>query len=446
MTIPLFEGQRLMREKREAALRRGVVAVLDIGSDKVSCLILRVDPAVLRAEKLSGVGRLGGHGGIRVIGANATRSRGIELGEIAAMDEAERAIRTTVQAAQKMAGERVDHVVACFSGGRARSYGLSGEAAVEAGEVSEVDIGYALAGAAVPDTGAGREIIHALPVNFSLDHRTGLTDPRGLTGMHISADIHMLTAASAPVQNLLQCVHRCDLELSGLMISSYASGLSVMVEDELELGGACIDLGAQSTGIALFLRRQLMHVDTVRLGGDHITHDICHGLNVPLATAERIKAFHGGLIATGADDRDMIEIPRTEQDAVSERRQISRTELIGVIRPRMEEILEDVRARLDVAGFDLMPGQRIVLTGGSSQMPGTEELATRILGRQVRLGRPLRIPGLPQAAASAQFAAAVGLALHIAHPQDECWDFEMPVDRTGTRRIRRALRWFRENW
>ncbi|MEO1000730.1 MAG: cell division protein FtsA [Pseudomonadota bacterium] len=443
---PLFQAQRMMRDRREAALRRGVVAVLDIGSDKVACLILRVDPALLRAEARGGVGRLGGQGGLRVIGANATRSRGVDLGEIVAMDEAERAIRTTVQAAQKMAGERVDHVIACFSGGRPRSYGVTGTAEVEAGEVSEADIGAAMAAAELPDFGPGREAIHALPVNFTLDHRSGLTDPRGLTGLTLGVDMHMASVASFPLQNLLQCVRRCDLELSGVVLASYASGLAAMVEDELELGAACVDLGAQSTGLALFLRRQMVHADTVRLGGDHITHDICQGLGVPLATAERIKAFHGGLLATGADDRDMIEIPRAETDPGTERRQISRTELIGVIRPRMEEILEEARARLDAAGFDLMPGQRIVLTGGGSQMPGTEELATRILGRQVRLGKPLRIPGLPQAATSAQFSAAVGLALHVAQPQDECWDFEMPLDRTGARRFRRALRWFRENW
>ncbi|HEU0221726.1 MAG TPA: cell division protein FtsA, partial [Paracoccaceae bacterium] len=128
-----------------------------------------------------------------------------------------------------------------------------------------------------------------------------------------------------------------------------------------------------------------------------------------------------------------------------ERRMVTRTELIGVIRPRVEEILEDARLSLDAAGFEYLPSQRVVLTGGGSLMPGLEDLAGRILGCQVRIGQPLRIQGLPQAAAAPQFSALVGLAAHAARPQDECWDFELP-SRHGPVRLRRALRWFRENW
>ena len=116
------------------------------------------------------------------------------------------------------------------------------------------------------------------------------------------------------------------------------------------------------------------------------------------------------------------------------------------MRPRVEEILEEVRARLDASGFEYLPSQRIVLTGGSAQIPGLEAVASRILGRQCRIGKPLRVQGLPQSATGTAFATAVGLAMHVSHPQDECWDFEMPADRQGARRVARALRWFKENW
>jgi cell division protein FtsA len=165
-----------------------------------------------------------------------------------------------------------------------------------------------------------------------------------------------------------------------------------------------------------------------------------------MTDAERLKTMHGGLVATGLDDRDMIELPSILGDWDHDRRTISRTELIGVMRPRMEELLEEVRARLDAAGFDDLPSQRIVLTGGSAQTPGLETVAARILGRQVRIGKPTRVQGLPQSATGAAFAGTVGLALHTSHPQDECWDFEMPADRVGTRRVARALRWFKDNW
>jgi hypothetical protein len=138
--------------------------------------------------------------------------------------------------------------------------------------------------------------------------------------------------------------------------------------------------------------------------------------------------------------------PASDGEFGRERRQVSRSELIGIIRPRVEEILEEVRARLDAAGFEYLPGQRIVLTGGGSLLPGLDSLASKILGRQTRIGRPLRIHGLPQAMTGAAFASAVGMALHASHPQDECWDFEVPADRKGALRVRRAMRWFRDNW
>jgi cell division protein FtsA len=182
------------------------------------------------------------------------------------------------------------------------------------------------------------------------------------------------------------------------------------------------------------------------MGGDHITSDISMGLQVPLATAERIKTFYGGVMATGMDDREMIEIGGNTGDWEHDRRTVSRAELIGIMRPRVEEILEEARSRLDAAGFEHLPSQQIVLTGGASQIPGLDGLATKILGPQVRLGRPLRVQGLPQAATGPAFAAAVGMTLFAANPQDEWWDFEIPADRNASKSFRRAVKWFKDNW
>jgi len=142
----------------------------------------------------------------------------------------------------------------------------------------------------------------------------------------------------------------------------------------------------------------------------------------------------------------MIEVGSDTGDWEHDRRTVSRAELIGIMRPRVEEILEEVRLRLDAAGFEHLPSQQIVLTGGGSQIPGLDGLASKILGQQVRVGRPLRVQGLPQAATGAAFSAAVGLSLFAAHPQDECWDFEIPTEKYPARSFKRAVRWFRENW
>jgi cell division protein FtsA len=441
----LYQSQRAMRAMRKAAMQRGVIAVLDVGTSKIACLVLRFD-GTDRLASVEGIGSMAGQSGYRVIGANTIMSRGVKFGEIDTMQETERAIRTVVQAAQKMAKIRVDHVIACFAGAEPRSYGLDGQIDLEGHTVDDQDVARVLAACDVPDYGADREVLHAQPVNFALDHRSGLGDPRGQVGQTLTTDMHMLTVDKAAVQNLVHCIRRCDLELAGVASSAYVSGLSALVEDEQELGAACIDMGGGATSLSIFMKKHMIFADTVRMGGDHVTGDISMGLQVPTATAERIKTFYGGVVATGMDDRDMIELSGDTGDWEHDRRTVSRAELIGIMRPRVEEILEEVRARLDAAGFEHLPSQQIVLTGGGSQIPGLDGLASKILGQQVRLGRPMRVHGLPQAATGPGFAATVGMCLYATHPQDEWWDFELPVDRYNTRPFGKAVRWFKENW
>jgi len=441
----LYRTQRAMRARRQAAIDRGAIAILDIGTSKIACLVLRFDGPQAFSER-EGVGPLAGQSRFRVVGAKTTCSRGVRFGEIEAMRETERAIRTVVQAAQKMANLRVDDAIVAFSGAHPRSYGLTGTIDLRDGEVSESDVARVLAACDVPDFGIGRDVLHAHPVNFALDHRSGLSDPRGQIGNRLAVDMHVLTVGDQAIENVVHCLKRSDLELAGVASSAYVAGLAALVEDEQELGAACIDMGGGTTGISVFLKKHMIYTDSVRLGGVHVTRDISAGLQVPTQVAERIKTFNGGAVATGMDDREMIEIGGDTGDWERDRRTVSRAELIGIMRPRVEEILEAVRERLDAAGFDHLPSQRIVLTGGSSQISGLDRLAARILGQQVRLGRPLRVRGLPAAGTGPDFAAAVGLSLFTAHPQDEWWDFEVPADHYPARSLKRAVRWFKDNW
>lgn len=443
--MQLYETQRAMRAMRKAAMQRGVVAVLDVGTSKIACLVLRFD-GTERLTDADGVGSLAGQVGFRVIGAKSFFSRGVRFGEIDSMRETESCIRAAIQGAQKMAQIRVDHVIACFSGANPRSYGLNGGIELEGHVVTEDDVARVLSSCDVPDYGEGREVLHAQPVNFALDHRSGLGDPRGQMGQQLMTDMHMVTVDEVAIQNLAHCVKRCDLELAGIASSAYVSGLSALVEDEQELGAACIDIGGGTTGVSIFMKKHMIYTDAVRMGGTHVTGDISMGLQVPFAMAERIKTRHGGVHATGMDDRDMIDLGGDTGDWEHDRRSVSRAELIGIMRPRVEEILEEVRVRLDAAGFDHLPNQQIVLTGGGSQIPGLDGLATKILGQQVRLGRPMRVNGLPATATLPDYASAVGMCLFATHPQDEWWDFELPVERYPVRSLRRAVKWFRDNW
>ena len=446
MSELFYKMQRKLAKKRINAVNKGVIGIIDVGTSKIVCLILRFVPEAERVNNKSDIIASPKTVAFRIIGAATTRSRGVTAGEIVRLDEVEKAIRTVAQAAQKMAGVLLEDVLVSFSGGTPKSYGVSGSAKVSKRKVSEVDIGNALVNSDIPNYGSNRELIHALPVNFSLDHRTGLSDPRGQLGKELVVDLHLMTVDQDVIHNISQAVNNCHLTLSGLSFSPYVAGLSSLTEDEHQIGTACIDLGAGTSGVTIFLRKQMIFGGVVKLGGIQITNDIMKAFNISYESAERIKNIHGGLVSTSRDDRDMIEVDRELDYQAEDRIAISRSELIGVIRPRVEEILEEIRIQLDVAGFNYLETKKIVLTGGASQLPGLFEVAGKILECSVRVGKPIRIQGLPNATNGPEFAAAVGLALNAGFPQDECWDFNVPFGRSKFSKANSVFRWFAENW
>jgi cell division protein FtsA len=205
-------------------------------------------------------------------------------------------------------------------------------------------------------------------------------------------------------------------------------------------------MGGGSTSFSVFLRDHLICCEQIRYGGDHVTSDIAAGLMMRTAAAERIKTLYGGVISTGADDRELIDAPQIGEEDAATPRQISRGMLIGVIRPRLEETFGLLRKRLVDLGVTEMPGCSFVLTGAASQMPGVDEMATAILGRRPRIGRPIRIAGLAQALSGPDSSAAVGLATYAIRPHDELWDFEAPRPLSARGRATEMIRWLKASW
>ncbi|MEL6335461.1 MAG: cell division protein FtsA [Pseudomonadota bacterium] len=457
MNFKSIDLWRAMRRRLDLATKRGRIGVIDIGTSKITCLVLKLDPAKMAGVEAEGPGGALGtdrlatslFGAVEVVGARCVQSRGVRRGEIVDMQEAARAIRLALLNAERMAApkvERVDQVIVSFSGGRPQSFSTVGEVETETGVVTDQDIARALAEAPEPPIGEGRQVLHAQPVEIGLDYRTGMTDPRGMMGKRLSVAVHVVAVDAQPLANLMECVRQCDLDLAGVVAAPYAAGLAALVEDEQRTGAVCIDMGAGSTAISVFLRDHLVCVDQIRFGGAHVTADIAGGLMMTKANAERIKTLHGGVIPTGADEREPIDAPRRGEEESPERRYITRGMLIGVVRPRVEETLRLLRGRLSELGVTEMPGCSYVLTGAASQMPGVDELATRVLGRRPRIGRPLRIAGLPQALTGPENAASVGLAIYALRPHDELWDFEAPRPWTVQGRAVELVRWFKTSW
>ena len=443
-----FAAHHAMRERLKAGLRQGSIALIDVGSSKVACLIAEIDPAQRGASEGRDGGASGGYGALRIVGAGQNRSRGVRLGEIVDMDEADRAIRAAVTQAERDSGRRVFHAIATLTGAYPRSHALNAEVEISGGRVARPDLAKAVLGCQPPPArggfGAGRDVLHATPVNWSVDAQQSVADPIGFSGRRLGVDLHVLTVADNAIQNLAHCLARADLELAGVASTSYVSGLSSLVEEELEDGAACVDMGGGATTVSMFLRGKLMFADLVRMGGEHVTLDIVRGLGLGQADAERLKTLEGSAIALDGAARDPLDLGSGYFGGGA---RPTRSDLSAVIRPRVEETLELARDRLEQAGFAYLPARRIVLTGGAAQLPGAVETAQRVFGRQARLGRPMRISGLPPTFSGPAFSGVAGLAAYALRVGEEAWDIVEPKPETPTKGpLSGVFRWFRDTW
>ncbi len=394
--------------------RSAVVAGLDIGTSKIVCMIARLAP-----QAPQDVLRRRSHG-VRVLGFAHTAASGIKAGTVVDLVAAEEVVRQAIDTAESTAGVQLESVVVSLSGGRLGSERFIADIDLRGGTVADGDIARVLAAASRHSVRDGRAVLHSLPIGYALDANTGIREPRGMLGHRFGVDMHMVTADVATVRNLMLTVERSHLEVEAMVSSPYVAGLACLADDEADLGAACIDLGAGTTSIAVFSGGRFVHADGFALGGHHVTMDIARGLATRISAAERIKAIYGSVLSGGSDERDMITVPSVGDDEAEPPQFISRATLVRIVKPRIEEILELARDRLATSPFAAEPRARVVLTGGGSQLPGLADLAARILRRPVRIGRPLGVAGLPEAAKGPAFAVAAGLlvypqAAHLEH-------------------------------
>ena len=375
------------------------------GASKIVCLIARLTP-MEPSEALRGRTHR-----CKVLGVGHQRSSGVKGGAVVDLQAAEHAARLAIDAAERMAGVEVGGVMVNMSGGRLGSRRQGADIALTGKTVAEHDLHHVLAAAAAAKAEPGRAILHALPTAFRLDAIRDVRDPKGMVGHELGVDLHLATCDSAAARNLMLVIERCHLRVEAMVATPYAAGLSTLADDEAELGAAVVDFGGGTTTVGVFSGGRLIHVDAVALGGVHVTRDVARGLNVSVSDAERLKTLYGACIASPSDDRETIAVHRLGDDP-DHPSHLPKSELVRIIRPRVEEILELVRDRLKASGHAAQAGRRLVMTGGACQLTGLPELARSILSSQARVGRPLGIEGLPESGKSPSFAAAVGLMVY----------------------------------
>jgi cell division protein FtsA len=411
---PEADGQP--KSRRPGNRPRGsLITALDIGTTKICCFIARVEDDRPR-----------------VLGIGHQISRGVRNGGIVDLEATGTSVLNAVHAAEEMAGETIERVVANLSGGFSASRIIKAEIGITGREITDAEMRRVLEHGYVMRDPGDRQIIHSVPVGFSVDDSRGIRDPRGMLGERLGVNMHVVTASAASVRNHTAAVGRSHLEVEALVVSPYASGLSCLVEDEIGLGVTAIDMGGGTTTIGVFFDGNLIFADYVPVGGMHVTNDIARGLSTGIAHAERMKTLFGTAISASTDEREMIAVPQIGEEDEGHVNHVPKSLLVGIIAPRIEETFELVRNRLEASGFDKVAGRRVVLTGGACQLHGAREFAGLILDKQVRMGRPQRVAGLAESTGGPAFATTAGL-LHFALSER--------AEVSGARRSPQGSRW-----
>jgi cell division protein FtsA len=372
-----------------------LITALDIGSSKVSALIVAPD-----AE-----------GRLRVLGSGMRESRGVKRGYVTDVDASEVAVREAVESAERMSGATIDEVWASFGAGGLTSDIANVEVELGGHQVEQSDITELLRhGRAAIDRG-DRVVLHAHPALYTIDGVEGVKQPIGLHAERLGVDIHVIAADPAPLRNLDYVIRSAHLGVRAIVASPVAAALACLTPEERELGVALVELGAEVTNVSLHAGGMLVGLRSIPLGARDISDDIACAFGVQRRDAERLKCFYGSAMTSPRDNHEMIEANQMGAETGTEPMRITRAQLMTVIRQRVEELTGQIDGALKTLGFTGPVGRQVVLTGGGAELKNIADYMQGVLGRAVRVGRPRTITGLPDAHSGPAFATLVGLAM-----------------------------------
>jgi cell division protein FtsA len=378
-----------------AASSPPLIAVLDIGSSKVSALIVARDD----------------DGRLRVMGSGQRESRGVRRGYVTDMDASEVAVREAVESAERMSGVTIDDVWASYGAGGLVSDVANVEVELGGHQVEQSDIDELMRhGKAAIDHGQ-RTVLHAHPALFTIDGVEGVKNPIGLHAHRLGVDIHVVAADPSPLKNLDYVIRSAHLGVKAIVASPVAAALSCLTEEERELGVALVEIGAEVTNVSLHAGGMLVGLRSIPLGSKDISDDIACAFAVQRRDAERLKCFYGSAMTSPRDNHEMIEANQIGAEDGAEPTRITRAQLMTVIRQRVEQLTVEIDAALKSLGFTGPVGRQVVLTGGGAELKNIADYMQGVLGRAVRVGRPRSITGMPDAHSGPAFATLVGLAM-----------------------------------
>jgi cell division protein FtsA len=378
-----------------------IITGLDIGSAKTTVVIAEAVGERKNAPRL------------KILGVGQARTTGLRRGVVSDIEETTRSIKKAIEDAERMAGTKVDTLYAGIAGEHVRAMISKGIVAVNGEEISKADVDRANEVARAQPVPQDRELLHALPQEYSVDKNQGIRDPIGMIGTRLETEMYLVTIGASPAMNLRKSVERAGYKVRELVLEPLASALAVLTDDEKELGVALVEMGAGTTDIAVFHEGKIRHLGTVNFGGNNVTSDIVQGMGVTQADAERLKERYGCAYEPLVDPSDIIALPSTVAQG---ERHIPREVLSHIIHQRMDEIFNLVLTEIERAGFASRLNGGVVITGGAAAMQGVAELAADVFGTGVRIGSPEEnVGGLSDSVDAPRFATVVGLAIYGAH-------------------------------
>jgi len=366
-----------------------IVAGLDLGTTKV-CAIVGEQTA----------------DGLDIIGIGSVPANGLKKGVVVNIESTVQSIKAAIEQAENMAGVEIGTVYAGIAGSHVQGLNQEGVAAISDREVDQDDVDRVLEQAKAIPLPGDRQVLHVLPQEFIVDGQDGIKQPIGMSGVRLEERVHLVTAGSTMVRNIIKCAERCGLSVAEVVLQPLASAHAVLSDDEKEIGVAVIDVGGGTTDIILYVDGAVAHTCVIPIGGINLTNDVATGLRTPLAEAERIKIKYGCAASSMVDQDETIDVP-----SVGGRppRVLPRRILCDIIEPRVEEIFAACRHVISETGFGDMLATGVVITGGTTLLDGMPELAEKVLDLPVRRAAPMGIGGLVDVVRSPAYATGVGL-------------------------------------
>jgi len=369
---------------------RPIVVGIDVGTTKICTIVASEETP----------------GQTRILGVGIEPSQGIKKGVVVDLTAASQAVSRSIDKAERSSGLEITSALVSLAGSQVSSVNSHGVVGVSGRVIDQDDIERSVEAARAVAIPHNREVIHVIQRGFDVDGQGGIRMPLGMHGYRLEVETHIITASAASVENLRQCVGASGVEVSQFVLNPLASAEVVLNETERQMGVVVVDIGGGTTDMAIYIDGDVWYTAVLAVGGNHITSDIAHGLRLPMSQAEEVKIQHGHAVQSEVGGQESFNIrPFGEQETVA----VNRQELAEIIEARVEEILGLVLQEIKRSGYDGLLPAGVVLTGGSSALPGIRTLANKVLGVPVRIAQPENLVGMVDRLNSPAFATSVGL-------------------------------------